>query len=399
MNLRWFISGTVRRGTELRNQVWRILNEQRDLLPPAAVASVAAGLSEINALLPAKVPVQELEAQMTKLEKVATSALLSHPNAAVRENVKELLVAVVVILAFSTFFLQLTKIPTGSMQPTLFGIHNVPAQESASPAAGETPRGQSSLVIPNRVVRFVQYWIFGISYFHEVAKADGRLESLDEPKTLFPFVKIQRFRIGGQSYTVWFPPEKFEERAGFDPNRLYRAGEDIFRIRVDAGDHLFVDRFTYNFRKPKRGEIIVFKTKGIEPLPQDQLYIKRLVALGGEKVRIGDDRHLIINGRRIDAADRHFEYLYGGAEKGSHYYIGHVNGTVAQKLGQGILAPRFSTEQTEFDVRPHYYMAMGDNTLNSYDSRAWGDFPEKNVIGKCFFVYWPITSRFGWGYR
>lgn len=394
MNLRWFISGTVRRGTELRNQVWRILNEQRDLLPPAAVASVSAGLSEINALLPAKVPAQELEAQMTKLEKVATSALLSHPNPAVRENVKELLVAVVVILAFSTFFLQLTKIPTGSMQPTLFGIHNVPA-----PAAGEAPRVQSSLVIPNRVVRFVQYWIFGISYFHEVAKADGRLESLDEPKTLFPFVKVQRFRIGGQSYTVWFPPEKFEERAGFDPNRLYRAGEDIFRIRVDAGDHLFVDRFTYNFRKPKRGEIIVFKTKGIEPLPQDQLYIKRLVALGGEKVQIGDDRHLIINGRRIDAADRHFEYLYGGAEKESHYYIGHVNGTVAQKLGQGILAPRFSTEQTEYDVRPHYYMAMGDNTLNSYDSRAWGDFPEKNVIGKCFFVYWPITSRFGWGYR
>jgi signal peptidase I len=40
---------------------------------------------------------------------------------------------------------------------------------------------------------------------------------------------------------------------------------------------------------------------------------------------------------------------------------------------------------------------MGDNTMNSLDSRYWGDFPATCVIGKSFFVYWPITSRFGWG--
>ena len=40
---------------------------------------------------------------------------------------------------------------------------------------------------------------------------------------------------------------------------------------------------------------------------------------------------------------------------------------------------------------------MGDNTMNSSDSRFWGDFPSDHVIGKSFFVYWPITSRFGWG--
>jgi hypothetical protein len=52
---------------------------------------------------------------------------------------------------------------------------------------------------------------------------------------------------------------------------------------------------------------------------------------------------------------------------------------------------------------------MGDNTLNSSDSRYWGDFPRENVIGKSFFVYWPIgttafkgeerPSRFGWAHR
>jgi signal peptidase I len=42
---------------------------------------------------------------------------------------------------------------------------------------------------------------------------------------------------------------------------------------------------------------------------------------------------------------------------------------------------------------------MGDNTMNSSDSRYWGPFPKDRVIGKSFFVYWPITDRFGWGYH
>ena len=45
------------------------------------------------------------------------------------------------------------------------------------------------------------------------------------------------------------------------------------------------------------------------------------------------------------------------------------------------------------------YMVMGDNTMNSLDSRYWGSFPADAVIGKSFFVYWPITDRFGWGYH
>jgi len=52
----------------------------------------------------------------------------------------------------------------------------------------------------------------------------------------------------------------------------------------------------------------------------------------------------------------------------------------------------------EFRVSPHNYFVMGDNTFNSSDSRYWGDFSQSKVIGKSFFVYWPITERFGWGY-
>jgi signal peptidase I len=54
-------------------------------------------------------------------------------------------------------------------------------------------------------------------------------------------------------------------------------------------------------------------------------------------------------------------------------------------------------------VPPNQYIVMGDNTLNSSDSRYWGSFPRENVIGRSFMVYWPIgaqdgrSSRFGWG--
>ena len=67
------------------------------------------------------------------------------------------------------------------------------------------------------------------------------------------------------------------------------------------------------------------------------------------------------------------------------------------------LAPNFLMESTEFVVRSDHYLVMGDNTMSSYDSRAWGDFPRTNVIGTSFFVYWPFStpsgSRFGWAVR
>ena len=77
------------------------------------------------------------------------------------------------------------------------------------------------------------------------------------------------------------------------------------------------------------------------------------------------------------------------------------NGTYGQALGMG--ARYFPDEKTEFPVPPGEYVVMGDNTLNSSDSRYWGSFPQENVIGRSFMVYWPFgaqddrESRFGWG--
>jgi signal peptidase I len=389
MTLSWFFSKTVRQLSEMCRQMERVLNEQRDLLSGEAIAAVKAAREEARGVIRRGGKKEELKAQMGKLEETARKWFKPYRNAAVRENVKEFLVAVVTILSFTTFFLQLTKIPTGSMQPTLFGITH------------EDLRG-TDFQMPGRLKALALYWTKGISYKHLVAPEDGQLTEIEKPTIVLPFVKKQKFYFNRKPLTVWFPGEDLAQRANLYPGMQFRKGEDIIKMKLVAGDHLLVDRFTYNFRKPKRGEIFVFKTKGIRGLLPDVLYIKRLVALPNEEVRIGNDRHLIINGKRLDAATERFEMVYSFdlfPEKNP--YLGHVNEKVQREMNLGgqSLAPLLPDESVVHKVGPKHYMAMGDNTTNSWDSRAWGDVPQENVIGKCWFVYWPFTDRFGWGYR
>jgi signal peptidase I len=299
-----------------------------------------------------------------------------------------------VAVAIHTFFLKPFKIPTGSMQPTLYGI------------TAEDLRNKPDVRIPTGFARFFEFWVNGHSYHHVVADADGMIEDYRPPHMIVPFIYQQNFKLGGKWYTVWSPWERLLDEAGVKARHLYHKGDDILKVRVFAGDHLFVDRFTYNFRRPGRGEIMVFETRGITnpetglpAMPQDQFYIKRMVAMGSERVRIGDDRHLIINDRRLDQTVPHFENVYSFDPRQppqESQYSGHLNNMTAARFSKPGLAPLFPDEKTEFAVRPNHYMVMGDNTMNSLDSRTWGDFSRTNVIGKYFFVYWPFSRRFGW---
>ncbi len=382
---RWFGSRTVRRASELRRQVRRIANEQRDQLRPEAISALSEAGREFAGILRSG-DAEAIRKGMARYEEAANEHLLPYPHATARENVKEMLVAITVIFAFTSFFLQLTKIPTNSLLPTLYGI------------TSQDLRDDPDFQIPGLLTRLRHYWGSGISYFHVVARADGPLQEIESPRRVLPFVKKQRIRVGSEWYTIWFPPERLEERTRL--NGYFRKGEDILKLRVVAGDHLLVDRLTYNFRRPRRGEIFVFKTKRISGLPPGQLYIKRLVGLSGETVRIGNDQHLVINGQRLDASTPHFENVYTFPPRpAEHQYFGHVNGATARQFGRPGLAPLFQDETCEHVVGSRHYLAMGDNTLNSSDSRAWGDVPRENVIGKCWFVYWPLSERFGWGTR
>jgi signal peptidase I len=420
MNLHWFISKAVREAGAMRKHVHRLVCAQSDLLSPQAITGVQVKIDELDGAIAEKHS-GKIRIKMEELEFAANKWLKPYPHAAWRENVEVLLVALAVAMAIRTFFLQPFKIPTGSMQPTLFGVNSTPDfgrtfdeaqrgyEDQARTDFQTQMRAQKEMVIPGGLER-VKEWFEGISYVHVVAQADGTVDNISPVTKILIFNFKQTFSIGGVTHTIWFPPDFGESdllhRAGLFPERVFHKGEDVVKLRVGAGDHLFVDRLSYNFRKPTRGDIIVFETAGIPEemrdrygIRADEFYIKRLVGLPGEKVQIGDDRHLRINGQRLDASTPHFKNVYGfKPDQPPHdsQFSGHVNGTVAREF-KLIGIPLFPDEETVYDVPSDSCMPMGDNTCNSLDSRFWGAIPEKYVIGKSFFVYWPLTKRFGWG--
>jgi signal peptidase I len=399
MILRWFSSSQVRDAVTMRKHVRRILAAQRDVLAPSAVENVKRALMDLSNALQTGLKGEALKKEMAKLEEAANKWLKPYPHSAWRENVEVLLVALAVAMAIRTFFVQPFKIPTGSMQPTLFGV------------TSESLLNKPDFKIPTGWER-VKEWFAGVSYVHVMAQADGEITAISPMRRFLIFNLKQSLWIGGVEHVMWFPPDYGEQdlpsRARLQQGRVYHKGDEVMNFRVAAGDHLFVDRLTYNFHKPARGEIIVFETRGIMNLdsmgvnrmPQDQFYIKRLVVLPGEKVQIGNDRHLIINGQRLDASTPHFENVYGfnpATPPRESQFSGHLNGTVASAAGFYFDMPYFPNAETVYGNDGNSFMVMGDNTCNSSDSRVWGSFPAKNVIGKSFFVYWPITARFGWG--
>ena len=435
--LHWFSSATVRNALAVHKHYRRLLAAQSDILPVAATAAVQLKLDELRAAI-AEGHTGRINIKAEELQSAAEKNLKPYPNPAWRENVEVLLVALAVAMAIRTFFLQPFKIPTGSMQPTLFGVNSTPDYSRAvqqfdnavkyslddsqkdnlrnyiNQQADQQIQAQRSVVIPSGLER-IKDWFQGISYIHFVAPTDGKVEEITPAWPSMIFSIYQKIKFAGEWHILWFPPDYGESdlrhRAGLFPDREFHAGDDVVKLKVTAGDHLFVDRITFNFRKPARGDISVFETLGIPEdmrdrfgIPDDQFYIKRLVGLPGEHVQIGDDRHLRINGVRLEASAPHFKNLYGfnpNLPPSDSHYSGHVNGTVARenKLDTMGDLPLFPDADAFVDVPTNSCLMMGDNTCNSLDSRYWGPIPEDYVVGKSFFVYWPLTKHFGWGNR
>lgn len=410
MAFKWFKSRTARQASDMCRHVRKLISAQRDILSPQAISALETSVGELETAVRDNAADEQLKKQMANLETTANKWLKPYPNASIRENVEVLLVALAVAMAIRTFFAQPFKIPTGSMQPTLFGVTPNPY-----PSAGYMPSNQVDLKIPGPVARFFDFWIRGESYFDITAPEDGQLEELKAPQKFLLFNLKQEYKFNNTWRSVWFPCDDLFQRAGYRVGYgtvidapLLKAGDPIVRLKVLAGDHLFVDRLSYNFRRPTRGEIIVFETKDIPDMAPSQLgqfYIKRLVALSDEKVQIGNDRHLVIDGVRLTKETPHFENVYSFDPKQpprDSQYSGHLNQVVADEYHLNpyvAIAPRFPDPATVVQVNSGHYMVMGDNTCNSSDSRVWGDFPRTNVIGKYWLVYWPFSSRWGWNVK
>lgn len=113
---------------------------------------------------------------------------------------------------------------------------------------------------------------------------------------------------------------------------------------------------------PRRGDVIVFQS----PNNHERDFIKRIIGLPGEQVSVKNGK-MFINGQVLD------EHSYLDPSVQTH---------------QGA----FLAEGKVLSVPPGSYFVMGDNRTASSDSREWGYLTRKEVIGRVFLVYWPITK-------
>lgn len=129
------------------------------------------------------------------------------------------------------------------------------------------------------------------------------------------------------------------------------------------GDYLLVDELTYRFKDPQRGDVVVFRS------PQDTsvYYIKRIIGLPGEKIEIKDRQVFVYN-------------------------PDHPEGLLLEEV---YVPPGIRSNWSGHDIRElesGQYYVMGDNRLNSLDSRYWGALSRDAIIGSVRVRLWPVSQ-------
>lgn len=369
----------------------KLVAYKRDLAPEQTIADVEREIVHLEALIKQRNE-KAIAEQMQRLDNICGQLSPPTTDAVWRENVEVFLVAIVIALAVRTYFLQPFTIPTGSMQPTLNGIIGHPTEEPA----------------PNAIVQALHMAVFGRNYLDVVAQEDEEIISISEEQRagLRRILTYTRIHTSANDYWVWAPVDTI--RRYFRLPQMARKGEPILRGYIDTGDHVFVDKFTYNFRRPQRGEVFVFSTHGIPKLNSgdtpSQFYIKRLAGVPNDILRI-DPPNLYVNGELAKEYGfvRNMKGTLRDPYTGEHGEIGNKDEPGYRGYGNGALVNPdtfevrpmvYLTSPTdEVKVEPDHYFALGDNSYNSADSRDWGQVPKQNVMGRAVFVYWPFTSH------
>ena len=389
----------------------KIFHYRRDELTTADRADLQQKTEQLRAQLRERADASKLKLGIESLEPVLRrSGGRLYPRSTMQEYVEFFVVAAIVVLGLRAYFVQPFKIPTNSMWPTYYGMTG---EVFASKAEEPGVLSQAARLIA-----------FGASRRSVDAPTDGEvwvpvaLNGVIPPfvvpgrKWLVIPTKVQliTLRVGEQLVTVRVPLDfKFDgvaEDAFFakqngsrqvvpgslrspdggslqvrwvNTGKRVKKGERVLSFDVLTGDQLFVDRVSYHFVRPAIGSGFVFRTGNIPEVRRqygDQYYIKRLVGLPGDNLRV-EDGTLIRNGKPIEGA--------GAFEKNARregLYRGYANMN-SLEAGRNV------------DVPLDGYFAMGDNSYESSDSRKWGHVPLKDVVGRPLFIYYPFTKRWG----
>jgi signal peptidase I len=178
-----------------------------------------------------------------------------------------------------------------------------------------------------------------------------------------------------------------------------------------VGDLILVNKFAYGMRlpvintkvievgNPQRGDVMVFR---FPPKPSFD-YIKRVIGVPGDEISYLNKK-LMINGKPLskDVLPDFFDEDSLRYSKQFEEVVMSDKGEVKHKLLNDDDRPafiagtedfpnkqncRYSAEGVVCKVPEGHYFMMGDNRDNSLDSRYWGFVPDKNIVGKAFFVW------------
>ncbi len=137
-------------------------------------------------------------------------------------------------------------------------------------------------------------------------------------------------------------------------------------------DKIIVDKLSYNFTKPQRGDIVVFSpTKNLQSEEYEDAFIKRIIGLPGEKVELKQGK-VFINNKPLR----------------ENKYLSTSQVTSVEVCASGQQPPFLAQSQT---IPPGSYLVLGDNRGSSYDSRCWGVVPRGNIIGRAILRFWPLN--------
>lgn len=350
------------------------------------------------------------------------------PQRKIPEWVELIVVAALLAGGIRAFFVQPFKIPTNSMFPTYNGMtaeicdetQNPVAQWAerifrsasfyafASPVSGEiliplksSPAGGIALPQPEKDGDTGTIVSPGKDIFKLLVRENsGRIATLpiavprDFPlssvflKTFFPQTENLpvpenarwNFALNAADVTH-LPNGEIALRTG----KNVRAGENVLNFKILGGDMVLVDRVSYHFAEPARGDPFVFRTRDIPGLNNIELYyIKRLAGKPGDLLRVRDKK-LLVNNVPADSAEA---FKLNNAPTPEKKYYGYLPTSGAPSIYNWQLT-------RDFRVPEKYFFALGDNSANSYDSRGWGGVPENAVVGKALFILYPFSARWG----
>jgi len=126
---------------------------------------------------------------------------------------------------------------------------------------------------------------------------------------------------------------------------------------LNVNDRLLVEKVTYRFRQPKRGDIVVFSpTETLQEWGYKDDFIKRIIGLPGETIAVKNGK-VFVNGTPLEE-----KYILSPPE--------YVYGPVV--------------------VPENEYLVLGDNRKNSSDSHEWGFVPRDNFIGRASVRFYPF---------